>query len=769
MTAFGLRSLAGSGRIQALAVPSPVVVLLAAFACPGGAVGDGSAYERQLADVREIKRRTADQLTLRRLPHDGIVYRQHVSRLDDQVDRLLGVAGGYEAVYGDVGQTPVSHNGQAWATVRTLAVAFRTPGSRHEGSAAVLRAAERGLRHLAQFAHPGCPQPGNWWAWQIGMPMQLIPTLLLLEGDLGPDLLREQIDTVIYLLDAEAEAELSGAHVPSEEPRQGNSDTNALWRQALRLQLGVLLENPAMAGKWSELAFSEIAPRGEGHLQADGSYKFHGPIPMWAYGNSFLTDCAKLIETCHDTCFGPNAEQLDLFRDMAESFVREFLYRGRISPAMIGRTLTRSDRHHYISAGPSGLTALASAVGAGHPDARRLAAVIAREREFFPVEPYAWQKLATGFASWDNQAEILNPLGARLALSLEGVPPADPAAPVNDIFAYPDSDFLQVTRPDWALSIKMHSSRNRAYESINGENLQGWFLSHGSMFHFMSGEEWDGCWPTLDWTRLPGATIAAEVRGGSTSPFAGVLRASDRIALAAMELTSGDFRARKSWVVDEDCVVCLGSAIEGPGRVETTVVQQRVASDAPIWIDGAAGSPEPFDIAAEAHWLWLEGMGYVFPGGCRLRIIRESRTSDWSTVRDPVRYGRTDPVTHDYLTAVIVHETPASWYRYVVLPDVALSEMGAQADAVLRRYDLAHDPSHRVTARDGSFEAIVFWDAGVESSVRVDRGCLVLRVGDRLSIVDPTWSDAVIRLQWNSDDHGVTPTSGRPVEVGTPS
>ena len=61
------------------------------------------------------------------------------------------------------------------------------------------------------------------------------------------------------------------------------------------------------------------------------------------------------------------------------------------------------------------------------------------------------------------------------------------------LIAYPDSDFLQVTRPDWAVSIKMHSSRNRGYESINQENLQGWFLSHGSTFHDLSGDEWDGC------------------------------------------------------------------------------------------------------------------------------------------------------------------------------------------------------------------------------------------------------------------------------------
>ena len=60
-----------------------------------------------------------------------------------------------------------------------------------------------------------------------------------------------------------------------------------------------------MAGKWSTQAFAEIGRPGAGAWQQDGSYKFHGQCPMWAYGRAFVIDYARLVYRYQGTHFGP--------------------------------------------------------------------------------------------------------------------------------------------------------------------------------------------------------------------------------------------------------------------------------------------------------------------------------------------------------------------------------------------------------------------------------------------------------------------------------
>jgi len=717
------------------------VLFLAAGAGAGMAE---PSYERQLEDVVRVKQRMIAALTLAGLPADSPDRQAHLRRLDEAADKLLAAPDDWWWRYRPAEEPPIFSNGAPWNDPRTLATVWATPCSRHHHQDAVLRSAGDGLRHLLSFAYPGCPQPGNWWAWQIGIPMHLLPTLLLLEGRLDEDLFDREVATLAYLLKVEGGVERTGPWSPSERPYRGKTDTNSLWHARLRLNLGILLENPALAGKWAERSFGEIAPAGAGHFQADGSFKFHGPIPMWAYGESFLVDYADLVTQYEGTAFGPTPEQLDLFAAMADTYVNGFFYRGRICPAIIGRTLTRGEAMHHTAYGPPGLLAMAVLAKTDASYGRRFAPIIARERAYH-----------TGVTAWTG----------RLAMALSGVPEAEPAPPVQDTFAYPDSEFVQVTRPNWAVGIKMHSQRNRGYESINDENLQGWFLSHGSMFHFIRGDEWDGCWPTLDWTRLPGTTAAAEVKGPNESPFCGVIRGSKDAALAAMELRCGEFRARKSWLVAAGHIVCSGSGITGPGRLETTVFNQPVAAGAPLLMDGEPAPAGPFEQTRRVAWLWLDGVGYVFPGGQEVLLLRESRTSDWTSVRGASRHGQGEAVTHHYLTAVIPHGAEASAYCYIMAPDTRAETMPALAKKLAEAHAITTDEARHVVSREGEVEGVVLWEAGRAGPVATERGVMLLRTGGAWQVVDPCWNEGELHIRLEGKSHQLTPTRGRSARI----
>ncbi len=696
---------------------------------------------RQVAELRAIKKRIIADLTFGEFVRTSRAYRDGVSRLDERVDELLAIRPGYWTRYDRISHPSISHHARATAEPLALAIAYAKPSSRHHHSEPVLRAIEDALKHFRQFIYRGCPQKGNWWAWRIGVPMRLIPTLILLEGRLAPDLRDHYVEAVRYLLKVEQDVAMNGPYRPSGSRPVGKTDTNALWANRLRFEYAVLIENPAMAGKWASKTFGEVGPAGKGHLQADYSFKFHGPIPMWAYGRSFLIDYARLIDCYGKTTFGPTRRELERFGEMALHYANGFLYKSRICPAIIGREISRGDA---TFACPAGLLATSAIARSDHPQARQFARLALRACRSAAAVPM---------------------LTSRVPAARRNLPDVEPAPPVRDIFAYPDADFIQITRPTWSVGIKMHSKRNRGYESINEENLQGWFLSHGSMFHFITGNEWNGCWPTLDWTRLPGTTVAAAVKKQSRSPFVGVLRASPEIATAAMALRRDGFAARKSWLVNEDHIVCVGSGIVGPGRVETTVLNLPVSENTPLLIDGKPAPDGTFEKVIAPKWLWAGKVGYVFPNGQKIRLLRQVRTSDWSSIRGNRLYGRTEPVTHHYATAVIEHDPHARTYTYIFVPNVPAEEMGRLAARLAGRYAISNCGPHHVSATDGSVESVVLWEKGYLGKIRADRGCMLLRAGQTWWAVDPARGESPLAVDLGDHPCPLSPRDGRPARV----
>lgn len=698
----------------------------------------------QRDQLRQIKQRIITEVALAEVPDEDRLLRAHVRRLNTDVARMLATENGYWSVYDSAERPGISYNGRAFHLPARLAAAYRTEASRYHQDPAVLEAVEKGLDHLFTFVYPDCPKPNNWWAWEIGIPTHLLSTLILLEGELDDDLFDRGVRTVVHLLKIEEDVfdAASWIRPADDEITRGKTDMNALWRHQLRLRLGVLVENPAIAGPWAIRTFAEMGRPGEGHLQEDLSYKFHGPIPMWAYGRAYVVDYARLIDRYAGTDFSPTPEQLDDYAVMAEHFVNGFLYRNRLNPAMIGREISRGPDIHANPLVPVPLAVLAK----HHPDrAEAFAALLARERRHVRYD---------------------HPTAGLLAAHLAGVPDTAAAPPVHDIFAYPDSDFLQVTRPDWALGIKMHSSRNRGFESINRENLQGWYLSHGTMFPFVRGDEWDGAWPTLDWTRLPGSTVAERRKGQNESAFAGVLRASDQVALAALELRDQSFTARKSWLINGNHIVCLGSGISGQGRIETTILNQPLRDDMMVLVNGRPLRAGPIEETQRVETLSLDTTGYLFPGGQEVLIIREERTSDWSSIRDPALHGETDAVTHTYLTVVIRHRNQGDpGYGYIVLPGYDAAALADRAESILSYYRMERAGRHRVRTIDGTVDAVTFWEPGEAADVAADRGCMLLGTGEEWRVVDPTWSGESLTVTVDGRATGVTPRRGRPVEV----
>ena len=261
-------------------------------------------------------------------------------------------------------------------------------------------------------------------------------------------------------------------------------------------------------------------------------------------------------------------------------------------------------------------------------------------------------------------------------------------------------DKVTAVQPGFSTSLSYYSKRTGNYESINGENLKGWHLTDGMTY--LDNADWNQYngtfWCTVDSERLPGTTVTAgstpaqSLRNGNS--FAGGADMSGLYGAVGFTLQPGNGQtlvANKAWFIFDDEVVCLGSGISSTdsAAIETIVENRKLdaAGDNLLTVNGTAEpTAAPWSSTQGVSWMHLAGsvagsdIGYYFPGGTTLSLIREARTGSWSQL-DTTK--STTPATDSYLTAVDSHGTSpsAGSYAYVLLPNYTAAQVAAYAAA----------------------------------------------------------------------------------------
>ena len=196
----------------------------------------------------------------------------------------------------------------------------------------------------------------------------------------------------------------------------------------------------------------------------------------------------------------------------------------------------------------------------------------------------------------------------------------------------------------------MSSSRIANYESGNGENLEGWFTGDGMMYLYLGNPDTQytsDFWPTVDEYHLPGTTeeeftraAAAGANHTTGQPWVGGAQVAGSYGTAGMSVAAygTTLRAKKSWFMFDNEIVCLGAAITcGDGsEVDTTVEDRRLGLSPTnnFAVNGVVNPPVMgwSSNRMSATWCALDGVaGYYFPGGAtNLRAAFVQNTGSWS-------------------------------------------------------------------------------------------------------------------------------------------
>jgi chondroitin AC lyase len=284
----------------------------------------------------------------------------------------------------------------------------------------------------------------NWWYNQIGVPKSLATAALLLGDSLSPEESKYLITTIM--------------------PRSkiGMTGQNKVWLAGNTLMFGLLEGDAAVVERASATIWDEVAVTTDEGIQADFSFHQHGPQQQFGnYGLAFAVEVCRWGQILRSTPWAMPPSKLAIYRNYLLEGQNWASYRGSMDISACGRQLFPNS--------PRSKT-------------RSIAQVMQCAATFDPQHAADYVAFVSRNGSENSANDLIG----------------------NCIFWR--SDYVIHRRPDFCATLKMHSSRVVGTESLNGENLSGYYLADGALYLYRTGDEYQDIFPVWDWRKLPGVT-----------------------------------------------------------------------------------------------------------------------------------------------------------------------------------------------------------------------------------------------------------------------
>lgn len=472
----------------------------------------------------------------------------------------------------------------------------------------------------------------NWWYNQIGIPKTFGPVFIMLEKELS-------------------EQEREGALKVMNMSQFGMTGQNKVWLAGNVLMRALLTNDAALALQARDQIFSEITmSSGEG-IQADFSFHQHGPQQQFAnYGLSFVSNTTFWGRLFQGTTAALDASQTKILRDFLLSAYNWMVWKGSFDINGLGRQLFRDAQQ---------TKALATAT---------------TMLDMTLIDP-AFKR------------DYLDFIDRNYAVSGGRV--------LNGNLHFWRSDQTIHRSAGWFASVKMSSTRVIGTESVNGDNLKGYYLADGATYIMVDGQEYRDIFPVWDWKKIPGVTSyqnaeplkvlglegyrnQSDFTGGVSSERPGGVQVGD-LGVSATHLERDSLSAKKAWFFVNDMMLCLGAEINSPFESEVATTLNQCLLKGPVtYFDGARkimGAQTTLS-AGNIRWVFHRSVGYYFLAPASVALSNRRQVGDW----------------HDIISSAVPERDSAdvftlSWdhgpkpvngsYAYAVIPNISLEKLAS--------------------------------------------------------------------------------------------
>lgn len=589
------------------------------------------------------------------------------------------------------------------------------------------------LDFLCGSCYTAKSQTDNWWTWEIGIPKDLIPALILIYDGLTEEQVMAYTETLYFFQPDpfhEGVINTASTHGQGYREAQGaniiDCSTTAVGLGALRednelVYLGMLASSQTFVIQNVEDS-AQIAANGyNSGFYPDGSYLDHIKVPyLGAYGIEFMKGGAKIPSLLAGTPWKyPEQVQDNLESYIVEGFGNG-MYKGMMLDCLKGRSVSRPASSNQ-AAGREAMMIILQIVDSFSQEAKETTLSALK----------AWLEEDEGFIDSLVGAENMA-IKKKAKEILEDTSIQSNIAPVHK--SYPLMDRVVHRTEDYLFALSMYSERIQNTEIMNDENRFGWHQNNGMTYIYDEDNQYtENYWNTVNPLRLPGTTVVPVNIGTGKPDGSGFAQGGDfcskeswvggtsigNYGVSGMSFsgeTQGiagdapvsyapDLKGKKSWFMFDDEIVCLGAGITNKNMelpVETTIENKKLRKDGSnqLLVNGEktelpvkeANVKELVERTADVsgtsfeqvNWAHLEGnqsvgTGYYFPEeNTEIQVRRGQTTGSWKDVG--TFEGES---TENYLEMWVDHgQNPENAsYSYVLLPETSAEETENYAQA----------------------------------------------------------------------------------------
>ena len=589
------------------------------------------------------------------------------------------------------------------------------------------------LDFLCGSCYTAKSQTDNWWTWEIGIPKDLIPALILIYDGLTEEQVMAYTETLYFFQPDpfhEGVINTASTHGQGYREAQGaniiDCSTTAVGLGALRednelVYLGMLASSQTFVIQNVEDSAQIVANGYNSGFYPDGSYLDHIKVPyLGAYGIEFMKGGAKIPSLLAGTPWKyPEQVQDNLESYIVEGFGNG-MYKGMMLDCLKGRSVSRPASSNQ-AAGREAMMIILQIVDSFSQEAKETTLSALK----------AWLEEDEGFIDSLVGAENMA-IKKKAKEILEDTSIQSNIAPVHK--SYPLMDRVVHRTEDYLFALSMYSERIQNTEIMNDENRFGWHQNNGMTYIYDEDNQYtENYWNTVNPLRLPGTTVVPVNIGTGKPDGSGFAQGGDfcskeswvggtsigNYGVSGMSFsgeTQGiagdapvsyapDLKGKKSWFMFDDEMVCLGAGITNKNMelpVETTIENKKLRKDGSnqLLVNGEkteipvkeANVKELVERTADVsgtsfeqvNWAHLEGnqsvgTGYYFPEeNTEIQVRRGQTTGSWKDVG--TFEGES---TENYLEMWVDHgQNPENAsYSYVLLPETSAEETENYAQA----------------------------------------------------------------------------------------
>lgn len=566
------------------------------------------------------------------------------------------------------------HVMRTYENIKNIAKAYATPNTKYYKNPEIKKELIEYLDWLYDNAyHEGLPENGNWWQWELGIPKHLNDIMVLLYDDVPYEKRMKYLKASQYF---QPFAEYSGvspsASYSTSPDKRVSTGGNRIDTSIISFLRGVLMEDKVQVidGAKAVADVGEYVTTRDGFYK-DGSFIQHGNVAYnGTYASVLFDGLGSVLWLATGTQFEVKDERID---NVYESILNGYKYlfiNGGINDSVSGRATSR-DNSSDISRGKDLLTSLSLlSIGAGkeyQDEIKSLIKTVALENNSYNTIDKISNKIAKAIIR-----DIINDDSIK-TLKVEG----------TKVYGAMDRA-VSINEKGGKFVLSMHSSRIANYETMNNENVKGWYIGDGMTYVYgTDSETFTEYWPTVDRYHLPGVTNSLRERGdksgerrGQTTSKAWVGGSCNgKEAFVGMDMISWNkaTEMRKSYfMTDDGAILIAASNINSKdGEVHTTI-DNRIIKDGKIILNGreikedtVIENPQNISLNFNENYKG-ENIGYKIVYAPQLNLKKETRTGNLKNIGGT----STEEITKDYFTAYINHgkNPKKSGFAYIILP-----------------------------------------------------------------------------------------------------